>query len=63
MIYLPKFSKKIKVKWKKFDNIVKYKKKMVDKFTKSDICLAKSANFMIKKALLRAFNDRLKGQK
>lgn len=54
-IYLAKFHKKSRVKWKEFSSIAKYRRRVHARLKKSDARLAKAAVFELKKNLIKAF--------
>ena len=59
IIYLSKFHRKTRVKWKKFASLAKYRKRVIARLIKADARLAKAAVNSIKKNMLRAFRQRL----
>ena len=59
LIYLSKFRRKTRVKWKKFSSLAKYRKRVIARLIKADAKLAKAAVHSIKKNMIRAFRQRL----
>jgi len=62
LIYLSKFRRKTRIKWKKFSSLAKYRKRVIARLSKADARLAKAAVHSIKKNMIRAFRQRLEAK-